>query len=256
MSMSQRRNVFLLLAATVLIVMGCGLGSSVPLSGAGGGPAASVPTENAESLATPAATSAVSPEVVPSPQPAIPEQRRVTLEFPPKIRAGDSDVIRLTLEVDKLGNLTPTAEIQGNIVKGQTVQIPNLYDTHYVTAEARLDMAGVTISPSEMISEPLTPGQSATFYWSVQPKDAGTYRGTAWLFLRFVDKVSGQESQIAVSAQTVEIEATSLFGLSAAFARTTGVIGSFIGGVVGFPFFEDIVRFIFGKRKNKKSSGR
>ena len=46
-------------------------------------------------------------------QPAIPERRRLTLEFPPQIRAGDSDLVRLTLEVDDLGNLTPTAEIVG-----------------------------------------------------------------------------------------------------------------------------------------------
>ena len=37
---------------------------------------------------------------------AQPERRRLTLEFPPQIRAGDSDLVRLTLEVDDLGNLT------------------------------------------------------------------------------------------------------------------------------------------------------
>ena len=74
--------------------------------------------------------------------PAIPERRRIILEFPPKIRAGDSDVIRLSLEMDRLGNLTPTAEVAGNKVTGGTVEIPNLYETHHVTAEARLDMAG------------------------------------------------------------------------------------------------------------------
>jgi hypothetical protein len=36
-------------------------------------------------------------------QPAIPERRRLTVEFPPQIRAGDSDLVRLTLEVDDLG---------------------------------------------------------------------------------------------------------------------------------------------------------
>jgi hypothetical protein len=31
------------------------------------------------------------------------------------MRAGDSDIVRLTLEVDDLGNITPTAEIEGNV---------------------------------------------------------------------------------------------------------------------------------------------
>src|SRR5688572_24610360 len=54
-----------------------------------------------------------------TPQPALPERRRLTLEYPPKIRAGDSDVVRLTLEVDDLGNLTPTAQIGGNTTTGK-----------------------------------------------------------------------------------------------------------------------------------------
>jgi hypothetical protein len=48
-----------------------------------------------------------------------------------------------------------------------------------------------------------------------------------------------------VSAQIVEIEAVNLLGLSANFARGTGVIGSIVGTVIGFPFLEDIVKFVF-----------
>ncbi len=253
--MFPRRIIFPLLAVVTLFLLACGAVSAAPPPAASEVPHAAQ-TESASSSATrPAPTNALVPEVVPpSPQPAIPEQRRVTLEFPPQIRAGDSDVIRLTLEVDDLGNVTPTAQVAGHTVTGQTIQFPNLYATHYITAQARLDMAGVDIRPSEMISEPLEPGQSVVFYWSVRPQEVGIYRGTVWLFLQFVDKVSGRSSQIAVSAQPVEIEATSFFGLSADFARMTGTIGSFIGGVVGFPFFKDIVKFIFGRKRNRKSS--
>ena len=81
------------------------------------------------------------PVIAPTAQPAIPERRRLTLEFPPQIRAGDSDRVRLTLEVDDLGNLTPTAEFAGNVVKGEVIEIPNLYESHQVIAEARFDIA-------------------------------------------------------------------------------------------------------------------
>jgi hypothetical protein len=64
----------------------------------------------------------------PPPQPAIPERRRLTVEFPPQIRAGDSDLVRLTLEVDDLGSLTPTAEFGGHEIGGEVVEIPNLYE--------------------------------------------------------------------------------------------------------------------------------
>jgi hypothetical protein len=37
-------------------------------------------------------------------------------------------------------------------------------------------------------------------------------------------------------------------GLSGNMARTTGVVGSVVGTVIGFPFLEDIVKFILKKR--------
>jgi hypothetical protein len=183
-------------------------------------------------------------------QPALPERRRLTLEFPPQIRAGDSDLVRLTLEVDDLGDLTPTAEIGGNVIEGKVVEIPNLYESHHVIAEARFDLAGMEVRPTDLVSEPLSPGNSVTFRWSIRPQDVGLYRGTIWLYLRFVDKQTGEESQKTVSAQLVEIEAVNFLGLSGEFARTTGIIGSVVGTIIGFPFFEDILRFLW-KRRNK-----
>jgi hypothetical protein len=183
--------------------------------------------------------------------PALPERRRLTIEFPPRMRAGDSDLVRLTLEVDDLGNVTSTAQIGGNVITGQVVEIPNLYESHQVIAETRFDIAGLEIHPAELVSEPLSPGSSVTFYWSIRPPEVGDYRGTIWLYLRFVDKLNGEESRKTVSAQIVEIEAVNFLGLSANFARTTGVIGSVVGTVIGFPFLEDIVEFILKKRNRQ-----
>lgn len=190
--------------------------------------------------------------IIPTLSPTIPERRRLTLEFPPQIRAGDSDIVRLTLEVDDLGNVTPTAEVGGNVVTGEPVEIPNLYETHNLIAEARFDIAGMQVSPPGLSSQPLSQGQSVTFYWSVRPDGVGVYRGTVWLFVRFVERSSGEESQKAVSAQTVEIEAANFLGLSADLARSFGIVGSIAGTVIGFPFFEDIMKFIFKRRSRRR----
>lgn len=187
-----------------------------------------------------------------TPLPAIPEQRELTLEYPPKIRAGDSDVVRLTLEVKENGDITPTAVVQGNVVHGQKVEIPNLYNTHHVIVESRFDIAGLEVSPNGLSSQTLEPGQTVTFFWSVRPTEVGKYRGTVWLNLRFVDKVSGEESQKVVSAQPVEIEAVNLYGIPANVVRTFGGVGSVVGAVVGFPFFQDIVKYLWSKRRKKR----
>ena len=181
MTTIDRGKLALFLASTALLAvsLACGLSTQAPASaplptvdlsqpsGSGG----NVPEATQASLtevpfvivSTP--TEEVPSETLPvAPPSAITESRRLTLEYPPKIRTGDSDVIRLTLEVDNFGNLTPTAEVQGNFVTGGVVQIPNLYDTHNVIAEARLDLAGLEVRPSDMISEPLLQGQSVTFY--------------------------------------------------------------------------------------------
>jgi len=192
---------------------------------------------------------AILPTSQTTPQPAINESRRLTLEFPPQIRVGEGEVIRLTLEVDALGNLTPTAVIEGNTVTGEVVEIPNLYETHNVTAEARLDLAGMDVKPADLISEPLLPGQSVTFYWSIRPREVGVYRGTIWLYLRFVNKSNGEESRKAVSAQLIEIDAVNLLGLPLGLVRGAGMVGSFVGGMLGFPFLENIIKFLFRRRK-------
>jgi len=197
------------------------------------------------------ASTAVAP-VEATVQPAVPERRLLTLEFPPKIRAGDSDIVRLTLQVDEAGNITPTAVIGGNVVQGEVVEIPNLYETHHVIVEARIDLAGVQVTPPDLSHQTLSPGQTVMFAWSIRPEQVGIYRGTVWLFLRFVDKVSGDEVQKAVSAQSVEIDAVNFFGISARVVRVVGGFGSLLGAVVGFPFFEDIVKFLFSRRKKRR----
>jgi len=194
-------------------------------------------------------------EGIASPSPVIQEHRRLTLEYAPSIRLGDSTRIRMTLEVDDLGNVTPTAEIKGNVVTGKTVSIPNLYDSHIVMAEAQLNMAGVLMDPTGTISEPLLPGSSVTFYWTVRPPEAGKYEGTAWLHLHFIPKSSlngEQESRLPLSAQFITLEVRTLFGFSGGTARGVGAAGSVVGAVVGFPFFDDVIRWLWRRVKRQK----
>lgn len=188
-------------------------------------------------------------------QPTIPESRRLTVEFPPEMRTGDSARIRMQLEVDDQGNITPTAIVEGNVITGEVIEIPNLYETHLVVAEARLDMAGMEVQPPGVISEALMPGRSVTFYWSVRPKESGRYEGTAWLYLRFIPLTSingEQESRITVSVQFLEIQAKSFLGfLKGSAARGIGALGSLVGSIIGFPFVDDFAKWLWGRIRRR-----
>jgi hypothetical protein len=196
----------------------------------------------------------VSPaETASPPQPGVSEARMLTVEFPPRIRAGDSDLIRLTLEVDAHGNLTATAETAGGVTRGEVIQIPNIYETHYVVAETRLDLAGIQVSPPGVVSESLRPGQSLTFYWSVRAEEPGTYRGTLWFYLRYVPLDGGMEQRQALSAQRIEIEAVNFFGLNAQPARWLGGAGMVVSFVLGKPIFGSALKWLWGKIRKSRA---
>ena len=241
--MKKIRHLFFLFLSCGLFILlqSCGGLAPEAVSPTGGAPVA-IPT---------ATFSLPIPTQAPTSVPSIPEQRRITLEFPPNIRAGDSDRVRLTLEMDEQGNIVPTAEIDGNVITGEVVETPNLYDTHYVLAESRLDMAGVQVLPAETISEPLLPGESVTFYWSIRPSEAGEYRGTVWLYLHFIPKAGGIELTRTISAQFIEVNATTFLGVKAGPARWMGAIGSFISGVLGIPLIDEVLKWLWGKIKKK-----
>jgi hypothetical protein len=233
----------LLLIFLVLIASAC---SAQPRGGsytsAPGNPAKTPQPISPTLVATQAPTRA------PTPLPAIPEARVLFMEWPPTIRVGDSRRIHLTLQVDTQGRLTPTVSEAGNVLRGEPLLIPNLYETHNVVVEARFDIAGLQVSPEGDIMEPMQPGQTVNFYWSVKPQDVGTYQGTIWLHLHFIPLQGGADSRIALTAQPVEITAINFLGLGGTPARILGGIGALIGSVLGL---DNVVSWVWGLLKKR-----
>ena len=229
----------ILMATAMLLVASCAPATE------GGAPA---PEATEPPLPTQPATS-VQPTAAPTQLPAIPEARRLTLEWPPDIKVGDADVLRMTLEIDPGGGMTATAVVEGHETRSEPVLIPNLYETHNVLAEARLDLAGVEVTPTGEISEPMLPGEPVTFFWSVKPEQVGTYRGTIWVHLRFIPKDGSPESRKTLSAQQVEVRAVNLLGLSGNAARWMGMLGTLVGSSLSF---EKVFSWVISRMRKKK----
>ncbi len=201
----------------------------------------------AEPLFTPLATlPALTPDTPAATEsaPQLGEPRLLSLEWPDRLRVGDADVIKLVLAVDQGGVITPTAEISGHEVIGQPVVIPNLYDTHDLVLEARLDLAGVDVQPTGNLSAPLQPGTTVTFYWSIAASHPGTYRGTLWAYLNIIPRDGSPMQQQVLLGKRLDIAAQNLLGLTGGAARTSGVVGAVFGFILNIPFLEDILKLI------------
>ena len=175
------------------------------------------------------------------------------LEYPPRIRLGDTEIIRLSFVPDDQVNGMISYASRGQPPTAVEAADDDFFEDNRLIAEARLDMVGVETRPPSTVSEPLHPGQPVIFYWSVMPWLTGNYRGTAWLHFRVVDNMTGTESQKAISAQSMEIRTESFLGFSAQWVRTLGVLGIAFGGVLCFPILERII-LAHSKRLNPLSS--
>ena len=184
--------------------------------------------------------------------PGIPEALRFTLELPVKIRVGDAEVIRLSLEVDENGNLLPAAPIGNDEIYSEHMEVPNLYDNYNRMAEARLDLVGIQALPSGELSQPLRPGQRTAFFWSLRPSDFGNFQGAIWLHLRYISLDDGGESRRLLSNQLVEIEAVNLLGLGGTPARVLGgvgiVVGSFLALEKVFSWFCKLFQMLMARK--------
>ncbi len=162
--------------------------------------------------------------------------RRLTLEYPAYIRSGDSDVIDLVLDVN--------AE---NSSESPAPGLPIGSESAYAVAgEATLDLPGADLTPAGPVSEPLLAAEAAEYRWSVRLTAPGTYAGTAWLVLVFTDKATGEQTRSAISAQPLQLVATTLFGLGGNAARWLGTLGLLIAGVLALPSAADALRRLRG----------
>lgn len=194
------------------------------------------------------------PTVTPkdTPQPQLLERRLLVLEWPQTMREKDSDLIMLSITMDEAGRVTPTVATPDMTDDGTPVEIPDLYETHNVVAVARLDMTGLDADRGD-IREPLRPGRTVTFYWSVRAAEAGRYRGVVWLHIEMVPKDGGNIEEILLLARPIEINAVTVLGMPADLARIIGMIGVFISTVVGYPFIQ---KWIESWQKRKKGAAR
>ena len=160
------------------------------------------------------------------------ETRVVELEWPPEMRLGDTDIVRVSLVPSTTGYIVKT-ELPGNTTVTQTVPVerPEHYD---VFAIGQLVGTGFAISEAEP-PKTLVPGQTVDWRWSIAPHAAGQHRLALTIKLRWVpaDDSVGKTHEADLFSKTLTVQVASVMGMSTAQASSTGLVGLLIGSGLG-----------------------
>lgn len=174
--------------------------------------------------------------------PALREKRQVFLSWPQKVLEKD------TAQIDLGIRISPQQE---QTVVSDAVET-DIYATHNLVAVARLDLAGAEVARSE-IQEPLLPGREVIFRWNICITKAGVYRGKVWLHLDLVPRDGAPVERVLLLARPIEVEAVTVFGLSAGLARWAGLAGIALGASIGYPFLRRLWKNQAAKRRRRSN---
>ncbi len=201
--------------------------ATAAVTSAGESPVFPQPTATPAPLPTLAPSVAVPTSPLPT-QSALVEERVVEIEWPERMRLGESDVVRLAL-IPSSSGYSLTTEFPEHPVITQTVTIPRPggYD---LFAVARLDGVGFSISPSGEQVQFLPPEQALGWRWSIQPQSPGKHRLSIMLSLRWLPVGGGSLREVSIYSAGLSVQVMSFFGLSQSQAMLGGFAGLIFGG--------------------------
>jgi hypothetical protein len=171
------------------------------------------------------------------------------------MRVGDGEVIRLSL-VPRSGDATTvTPEIAEHQVESTTVPLPVARPGYDGYVRASLTAAGLEVAAAGPSEQPLQPGGTNTWHWTISAARPGTYRPVINLAVRWEPRPgSGAPSPLeeAVWSRVFTVEARALLGLSGPQVELLGLGGSVLGTVAGLPFLEKALAALWRRLRRRR----
>ena len=110
----------------------------------------------------------------------------------------------------------------------------DIYSIYNIMAEARFEVAGVTVNPANPIRESMPSGQTVKFKWQISTDQVGSYDGKVWLSLRLLPLDGSQASEVPIYIRELRLQTTSLFGMNEAMAYFVGGVGVVLSLVIEY----------------------
>lgn len=269
MSGTKKRGKWLWVLLGVVLTGGCGTVLCLAVVSSFGLMAGSMPVQAPPPAEAPAAPIvATSPPTIstataaapapprPSPTPEALHQRIVEVEWPPRMRLGDSDIIRLAFIPSPEGGYIPTVEFEEHEVEITAVPIPaERFERYYVYATANLHAVGFDVEPGEFPPQEVLIDQPTSWRWSIKPREAGEHRVNLRLILRWEPREAALEAKASeqlVWSDSLSIMVTTTLGLNARQANLMGTGGSILGGILGLPFGEEGLKWVYRQWRGRR----
>ena len=190
-----------------------------------------VPSATALPLPVQPTSTAISPFEPPTPT-TFAEIYLTEVEWPPRLRLGDSDVVRLSL-IPSAEGYTIKTEFPEHQAVTQTMQVtrPGGYD---LFAAARLEGVGFEITPGGEKVQYMQPGQELTWRWSLTPRRSGQQRLFVALALRWVplSAQGGAVREVMAYSTGLDVQVVSFLGMTQSQAAFAGVLGLIFGALL------------------------
>ncbi len=208
-------------------------------------------TATSEPLATanaPAAT--IAPTATP-----LAVSHEVEVEWPPRLRTGESGLVRLALYPTDLGFVAAAEMPDGEIMTEQVVVEPQPgYD---LEGAAALQGVAFTIGPSREQRQPLDPHDRAEWRWTVQTESPGDQTLNLTLTLHWVPQPGNDAParQKQLFGQSFRVRVRSWLGLTLSQAMLWGFVGLAVASGLSWPLLGGWLRPPFTSRVTRPNPG-
>jgi hypothetical protein len=163
---------------------------------------------------------------------------RLSLTVPKTLRLKDLTSVKVIYEpIPSASPVDQVDESRNSEINAALIKEPDSNYGVYVNTQLELD--GMQVIPSDVISQPMIRGKDLAYDWQITAISAGINSGTLWLSLRVVPFEGGESITRTLSAQKVEIQVTDFWGMDGQTARLAGCFG--LGLALVF-FITDLLR--------------
>ena len=210
-------------------------------------------------LPTPASTSLPYAVGTPTPIPTsgpitatpAPADHQVEVEWPPRLRTGESGLVRLTLWPTDSG-FVAAAEMPNNEVMLEAVSVEP-QPGYELRAAAALHGIAFTIGPENEQWQPIDPTESAEWRWTVMTETPGNQTLNLTLTLHWLPLADNPEParQKQVFGQAFQVQVRSWLGLTMPQAMLLGVVGLALGSGLSWPLVQVWWRPPYASRRTR-----